>query len=407
MPLHDKYITLTDQCSLRHLEMPCVYNKVTDELYELGTDAFEFLKLCDGTRTAGEVGGDPEFVSYCIGEGILAALPRPYKRYINIGTPSDASLRYMELHLTTNCNLRCRHCYLSAGAGEDMEFATVFRVFEEFDSMQGLRMLLSVGEPLLHRGFWYINERLQGYGFRSILLTNGTLITKDMAARLKVHEAQVSIDGMMTSHDLLRGDGTFKRAVKGIELLTEAGIKVSAATMITALNRADFDEMQMLMESLGVAEWSVDVPSFTGRFKENPGLLLSAEEAAPYMSYGYGGGHHGGVDGYACGTHLCAVGVGGQVAKCGFYLNSPVGNISEGLGSNWDKIERVRLERLDCDCEHIDICKGGCRFRAESYTHAYGPDPVKCSCYGVTSSRVKGGGKGDYNESREVFRKCV
>jgi len=398
MPSPNKYVTVTCPCSLRLLETPCVYNKATDELYELGDEAFEFLKTCDGTKTVAELGGDPEFLSFCYKEHILGTIAAPHRRYFSPARPPLPSLRYLELHLTGRCNLRCRHCYLGSGPASDLELSAVFRVFDHFDAMQGLRMLVTGGEPLLHPGFWYINERITDYGFRGVLLSNGTLMSKNVASRLKFHEVQVSLDGMKASHDALRGEGSYRKTIRGIENITAAGIHVSAATMVTRANMHDFDRLQGLVESLGITEWSVDVPSPAGRLLHNPGLILPPEEAAPYLSYGFGGGLHEGPAGYGCGAHLCAVGTSGQVAKCGYYLEAPVGNVSEGLRDCWERVAPVTLDSLDCDCAHKDECKGGCRFRAASYTGEHGPDPVRCHQMGVCPINLEGGDTHDYKE---------
>lgn len=394
----NKYLALSEDCSLRNLETPCVYNKLTDELYELDQEAYGFLLRCNGSATVKGLGGDPEFLSYCITEGILTSLFDPHVRHQSIGKSPSNSLRYLELHLTERCNLRCRHCYLSAGEGADLDLLNVFKVLDEFDTMQGVRLLLSGGEPLMHKGFWYINEKMSDYGFRSVLLTNGTLITTDVARRLKVHEAQISLDGMRGAHDALRGAGTFNKAVQGIRHLTDAGINVSVATIINSLNADDFGRLGQLLDFLGVTEWNVDMPSVAGRFNDNTDLLLPPAEAGRYLSYGTGGGHHGGGEGLACGSHLCAVGPRGQVAKCGFYLGSPVGQIKEGLAMCWDRLAPVLLGNLSCDCEHLDACRGGCRFRAESYTGEFGPDPVRCFSLGVVNKQTGGGGMRDNKE---------
>jgi radical SAM protein with 4Fe4S-binding SPASM domain len=251
----------------------------------------------------------------------------------------------------------------------------------------------------MHKGFWYINEKLSDYGFRSILLTNGTLITKDTAKRLKVNEAQVSLDGMRGSHDALRGKGTFDLALDGIRHISDAGIAVSVATTLNALNAPELAELGCLIGSLGVTEWNVDMPSVAGRLAENRELLLPPAEAANYMSLGFGGSHHGGAEGYACGSHLCAVGARGQVGKCGFYLDNPAGRLPEGLRDCWDRLAPLELSKLSCDCEHISTCKGGCRFRAASYTGEFGPDPVRCHNLGVGRPELEGGDMHDHKEN--------
>lgn len=400
-----RYIALSEDCVLRRLETPCVYNRQTDELYELGEEAGGFLRRCDGTRTPEELDGDPEFLEYCFSEGILTAFDRPTPRHIGEGQAPPVSLRYIEFQITSRCNLRCRHCYIDVIGRRDMETMGVVRVMDEFDKLQGLRLLISGGEPLMHSDFWGINERLPEYGFRSVLMTNGTMVDAVAASRLNVQEAQVSLDGMRVAHDIIRGTGAFDKALMGIEGLLNAGKKVSVATMVTAINRQDFDEMARLMESLGVHEWNVDAPSLTGRFRNNPGLLLHPAQSARYLEYGFGGGLHEGHAVYTCGAHLCAVGPSGQVAKCGFYLDSPVGHMSEGLATCWGRLAPTPVGTLECDCEYIEQCRGGCRFRAETYTGENGPDPVKCAGFGVDQRdnrcNLKGGGGYDYKEGGE------
>ncbi len=399
-----EFISLSDACSLKLIETPCVYNKETDDLYELDAGAVEFLKGCDGSKTLLELGGETEFITYCFDEGILSASDAPSKRRFTYGPPPSRSLRYLELHLTDRCNLRCRHCYLGGGKGVDLELSDVFRTMDEFDSLYGLRLLVSGGEPMLHKRFWYINERVRDYGFRSVLLSNGTLITKEAASRLKFHEVQVSLDGMKVAHNLLRGEGSFERTLYGIDVLRSAGIHVAVATIVTAINRHDFDSMRNLLESMGVSEWNVDVPSMSGRFTENPGLLLPPEESARYLSYSYGGGYHGGPEGYGCGYHLCAVSPAGKVAKCGFYFDNAVGNIREGLGVCWSRISPVSLSQIKCDCVHKEQCKAGCRYRASVYGSELGPDPVRCHFHGVGHLLPKGGECNVDKEGREGLR---
>ena len=118
------------------------------------------------------------------------------------------------------------------GAHQDLSFDRIQKVLAEFEAMQGLRLLLSGGEPLLHPDFWRINEILRDYDFRSVMLSNGILITKEVAKRLRVHEVQISLDGMKAGHELIRGEGTFEKALQAIDHLQEFHIRVSIATMI-------------------------------------------------------------------------------------------------------------------------------------------------------------------------------
>ncbi len=392
MPSANRHISLSRDCSIRVLDRPYVYNRATDELYELDSESLAFLQNCG----MADVGGCGEFVEYCLGEGILVEGDRPSDK-TTLNTAPIGFLRYLELQLTGRCNLKCRHCYLGDATAHDLPLPLAYSAMDEFDAAGGLRLLVSGGEPLLHRDFWAINERFPEHGFRSVLLTNGTLVDRDVAKRLMVQEAQVSLDGMERAHDYIRGQGNFQRAVKAIEFLSDAGIAVSVATMVTSLNTGDFEVMASLMESLGVREWNVDMPVPSGRLSDYPKLMPEPADAARYMEYGFGGGFHHGPEGYACGTHLLSIGPDGSVAKCGFYLDRPAGNITEGLRASAEKVSPIRLAEIDCDCEQKEACRGGCRFRAAWYTDSLGPDPVRCAANGVKYS-WKGGVCNDNNK---------
>jgi radical SAM protein with 4Fe4S-binding SPASM domain len=371
---------LTRQTALKWLETPSVYQIARDEVYELDDDSFRFLTSCASDE--GCDNRDNAFIDYCLEEGLLTrekvVLKRPH-----LEPSPDPSLRYLELQLTSRCNLRCRHCYIGDDTPRELSSVQVRMVLKEFEEMQGLRVLLTGGEPLLHSRFDEINEMLPDLFLRKVLFTNGVLLKKDVLNRLKVHEIQVSIDGMTAAHDALRGTGTWDIALDAVRRALDAGFEVSVSTMVHARNLGDFDTMEKLFKSLGVKDWTVDVPCAAGRLKHNHELVVSPEEGGKFLGYGYGGGMHAMGPGYACGLHLMAVLPDGTAAKCTFYGDRSVGTISEGLRTCWQRIRPVRLDSLDCKCEYLEACRGGCRYRAELLENPLGRDLYRCSLYGV------------------------
>jgi radical SAM protein with 4Fe4S-binding SPASM domain len=387
VPPSSDFVSLAPNCFLKELEEPYIYNAATDDLYEVNGEALEFLKQCDGSRRLGELIWKAEFVDYCLSEDLLKLSPHPHPHPLKVGTAPKPSLRYLELQLTARCNLRCHHCYLGEARSVDLPVDTALRVMEEFADMGGLRLLLSGGEPLLHPRFWEIHEALPGLGCRSILLTNGTLLDARVCRRLRVHQAQVSIDGLEAAHDALRGRGSFAMAVRAVQELRHAGRDVSVATMVQRANRDDFPRLKEMLQELGVSQWTVDVPCVTGHLEQNPDLALDYTEAAGYLKYGYGGGLYTSSPGYACGTHLCAVLPNGRVAKCGFYSDQTVGGVEKGLAVCWARIAPLRTADLGCRCPHLEECRGGCRYRAFLTGDPLGPDPVQCALRGVSVAR--------------------
>jgi radical SAM protein with 4Fe4S-binding SPASM domain len=394
MPFQGKYFTLAPHCSLKRLEEPYLYDIEKDELYELSQDAFQFLIRCSQGERPTVKKKDEEFIQYCLSENLIAVSETPVRRKVNLQPSPTPSLRYLELQITDRCNLRCRHCYIGDGLHQDLPFDKILKILKEFEAIQGLRLLLSGGEPLLHPHFWEMNEVIRDYTFRSVLLSNGTLITKEIAKRLRVYEVQVSLDGMKEGHESIRGKGTFEKTIHAIDHLQEENIRVSIATMIHRKNLHEFESMVSLIQSKNIGEWNVDLPCIAGRMEENRDLWVTPFEAAPFLQYGFGGGLHTSEKNATCGAHLCAILPNGRVAKCGLFSQETVGSIEEGLRVCWERIPRIALKELTCDCSVMEECRGGCRYRAKLQGDIFQPDLFQCYARGV----LKGGEQDDHQE---------
>jgi radical SAM protein with 4Fe4S-binding SPASM domain len=371
---------LTRRAVLKWLETPSLYHIAKDELYELDDESFHFLKSCASRNGCSTKGGP--FIDYCIEEGLLTTekvvVPRPV-----VERAPSPSLRYLELQITDACNLACKHCYIDGKQHHELSVDQVNAVLREFQDMQGLRVLITGGEPLVHRMFDEINAMLPDFFLRKVLFTNGTLLKKDIIATLKFDEIQVSIDGMEAAHDYVRGAGTFKRSLEAVRHAIDLGFDVSISTMIHRRNISDFDSMEHLFKSIGIKDWTVDVPVAVGRLEGNSYLSVSPDEGGKYLVYGYGGGLHSSSEGFGCGLHLMSVMADEKIAKCTFYHNKAVGTLDRGLRAAWMKIRPIRLSELSCDCGYREICRGGCRYRAEVLEGKGGKDFYRCMLYGI------------------------
>ncbi|MCL7475469.1 MAG: radical SAM protein [ANME-2 cluster archaeon] len=392
-----RYPVLSADCSLRLLEAPYIFDAAHDQLYEIDQEAHELLLKCDGTSSMDDILENDcrpevmELISFMNEEGLLEILDQPLLCPHHVNQSLIPSLRYLLVHTTTRCNLKCKHCYLGGGTGEDMNFEEFKQVVDEFINVGGLKIMLSGGEPLLHPLIWEFLEYLKTSHLRVVMLSNGTLIDKENAPRLKglVHEVQVSIDGTALSHDALRGEGTFEKTLDAVRYLKAAGIDISAASMIHARNLDEFDEIEKTINALDMLQWSVDLPCEAGYLSENPTWMADLSRAASiFSSYGFGEGAHESTGHYSCGSHLCTVMPNGDIARCGFFAGEPVGNISKGLLPAWERLcdeQLWDLDELDCaGCAIIGDCRGGCRYRAKICGGSMlSPDPLLCLANGV------------------------
>ncbi|MGA2090313.1 MAG: radical SAM protein [Endomicrobiales bacterium] len=144
---------------------------------------------------------------------------------------------------TRKCNLSCRHCYTSStGEKSQEELSTP----EAMGFIRGLAqfgvpvLLFSGGEPLMRDDIFTLGAEAKRRGMRAVISTNGTLITKDVAQKIRAagfDYVGVSLDGTGSLNDGFRGKkGAFKSALSGIRNLKDAGQKTGLRFTITKYN---------------------------------------------------------------------------------------------------------------------------------------------------------------------------
>jgi radical SAM protein with 4Fe4S-binding SPASM domain len=190
-------------------------------------------------------------------------------------------------NFTYQCNLRCKHCYENAGGTKRPELSTeeAKQVLDILSKIAGIglpALSFSGGEPLARRDFFevaaYAKERI---GYVSIA-SNGTLITKDAAKRIKdagIDYAEISIDGATPGvHDEFRGiPGAFERAMEGVKNCVEEGVDTCIATTIHRDNLSELEKLIELSKQLDVRFMHFNyIP--TGRAKAYIKLDLTPDE---------------------------------------------------------------------------------------------------------------------------------
>ena len=194
----------------------------------------------------------------------------------------EPHLRWLFFEITNCCNLKCRHCGSSClSEGQYLKAADVKKTI---DSISGeLPMIcLTGGEPLVHPDFFEIAEVVRAKGIHWGITTNATLIDDDYAIRLKhsgMSTVSVSLDGMEKSHDLLRRqEGAWRRAVRGVKSLQNAGFKPQVTTVFHKDNIDEFDELYDFLVELGICSWRPINVEPIGRACGSGNLLLDAKQ---------------------------------------------------------------------------------------------------------------------------------
>jgi len=184
----------------------------------------------------------------------------------------------MVLFLMTNiCNLTCKHCYVNSSPRGEFGFSLnkMETVLDDiYQSIGPVRIALSGGEPLARPKDALALLRRANRVHPLLLLTNGTLISRTIAEELAELNLtiRISIDGSNpTSHDYVRGKGSFLKSIKGIERLRSSGFSIENIelfAMIPPEHVKELHEIVSLAESLGIVRLKIEPIAKTGRANE-------------------------------------------------------------------------------------------------------------------------------------------
>jgi radical SAM protein with 4Fe4S-binding SPASM domain len=160
---------------------------------------------------------------------------------------------------TAGCNLKCIHCRRITVAHQllpqDLTTAEAFGMIDQIAAFGKPIFVLSGGEPLFRPDIFDIARHAADAGLIVALATNGTLITADIARRIKesgIRRVSISFDGAdAPTHDIFRGTGAFKKALTGIFHLRQVDIPYQINTTVAKHNVRQMPETLALAKRIG------------------------------------------------------------------------------------------------------------------------------------------------------------
>ena len=313
-------------------------------------------------------------------------------------------------NLTRRCNLKCTHCYISAGPREtadgELSTAECRRIVDELLTVNPSPMLiLSGGEPLLRDDLPELAGYATARGATVVVGTNGTLLTDDRVRMLKdagVSGVAVSVDSLDAGcHDEFRGRAhALEHTVEGLERLRAARLDFIVQTTATPANRGELPSLLEWAAEQGAVSFNLYFLVPTGRgeaLEELPpaevetllaelaqaerhyrGRMMVRAKCAPhFMRLVHQADPDSPVLNYRtrcpCGIDYCRITPDGKLTPCP-YLPTPAGDLrAQSFGDVWRDaalFRRLRERMLGgrCGrCEYNQIC-GGCRARAYATT---------------------------------------
>jgi SynChlorMet cassette radical SAM/SPASM protein ScmE len=201
--------------------------------------------------------------------------------------------RSVDVLITGKCNLRCKYCSHFTSGGdveEDLQTEEWLEFFDELGHCAVMEVCLQGGEPFMRPDFKELVHGIIRNGMRFSILSNGTLITEEMAAFIsstrRCNNVQVSIDGSTAeTHDICRGEGNFARAVNGLKILQQHGVNVTARVTIHRGNVRDLENVaRLLIEDFGLGGFGTNSACHLGLCRKNAEQVqLTAQERSLAM----------------------------------------------------------------------------------------------------------------------------
>ncbi len=377
----------------------------------------EFLEQLDGTKTVAEVtknvlgiGLEPvaeEFLKPLIDSKAVLEPDETYffdDRFINAEIKPDK----ITLLQTMRCNLRCKHCSVplqpSTAIKDELDVEQTKDALLNISKIMGDHKELTFlgGEPLMRKDMMEIATFAHENGFELGLSTNATMLDEEFAKKAQELNVtvQISLDGpTKNSHEFIRGQGTWDKAMRAIELLKKYDVKIRTnmvfhkgnadlvAEYISLGRRLEIRDLRLIpLLDMGRAKDNLEfstletmVDVFINLIKEDPSIVEYIE-ATNFMGLVMNARITNRMIGCGSGVITLILDPKGDIYPClnTFTEEFKITNVFEENFEEtfWNspvrqKFRSFRIDQLNDTCKECDfrfICGGLCRGETHSVT---------------------------------------
>lgn len=240
---------------------------------------------------------------------------------------------HLALELTRQCNLFCKHCYVSARS----DISDQFRVSAETwlkcltDARHGgiSSVQMIGGEATLHPALLRLVNRAGELLFRDIeVFSNATRLNAELLHAMRRSEASLATSlygATAEQHDgFTRVTGSFARTCRNIRHALDQGISVRVAVVGYELDGRIVQETSQFARQLGVHKVSTDVVRTFGRGKSGGNRFKDCD---------------------ACGVSVLRICSDGVISGCAMSREPSLGHVSAGVEAVLRKLAERRWAR--------------------------------------------------------------
>ncbi len=308
---------------------------------------------------------------------------------------------------TLGCPANCSYCWSSEEDSPVMSVETIEEVVKWLKDFRDEPVTFTFhgGEPLLAGADFFrkalplIAEGLSEQKIAFALQTNLWKMTPELAQILAEYDIPIgsSMDGPKELNDSQRGEGYYDKTMRGYEIATENGLKVSFICTFTSNSvKSREDIFNFFLENGLTLKLHPALPSLRSHDPEE--LALEPEEYGELLVFLLDKylEHLDDIEvmnindlcrcvftgrGNVCTFVDCmgdtfAVGPDGSIYPCYRYVGMPdyvMGNVSERPGMEdlmqsdaWKLMQEFKelVDKKCGDCNYVNFCRGGCPYNA-------------------------------------------
>lgn len=299
--------------------------------------------------------------------------------------PVEAITKKVHITITNDCNMRCPHCFVSAGIVEKQELKVeeILSVIDTIGRINGVTdIVVSGGEPLIHPDIMQLLKGLRKHNVS--LFTNGTLINEDNYKIIAdcCQEVQISFEGVTKeSYEKIRGKGNYYKALHAINLLKTTGVKITLAItilpstvnnirehLISFVNSFEYENLEIRLNDDIEMRGNALTMDFTGYNKyEVDKIMLSLIDRLQEMGVTKESRSGRNIKFKNCGigTNI-VIDANGRMYPCNKF-SSYYRKLDEDMSLVFEDFNELnRTTSINCiskcqKCELRYICAGGCR----------------------------------------------
>lgn len=319
----------------------------------------------------------------------------------------------LDVYLTNACNLRCRFCFnLDREDAPRIPLDQICQILKSAYERHNRYVSITGGEPFIYKQIFEVLDFAHDLGYWINILSHGGLLDAPRIERLKKYwrlRIRISLDGPdRTTHDALRGAGTFDTTMEKIARLLESGVNVGIGVTVSENNLSSVEEILGLCLEKGIAFVRCS-PVARVKLGKAAHVTSSLHEALIETLIRFTVEHKDVIDLPGCdeeripvslpvlttrrcmaGKHFFGITPDAKILPCPLIADHPDiptvyfedGNSFAHLGQQMDALFDGMKERLGgiCStCEFREVCYGGCLAEKLSFERQLADEQPVCT----------------------------